>query len=64
MRNHSDSHNIEGAELPTICENQPKSTLFYTCAQTFDGQIDLALLDIKLPDIAGKNLYPLIMKAG
>ena len=31
--------------------------------ETFDGQIDLALLDIKLPDIDGKNLYPLIMKA-
>ena len=33
-------------------------------AETFDGQIDLALLDIKFPDIAGRNLYPLIMKAG
>ena len=32
-------------------------------AETFDGQIDLALLDIKLPDINGRNLYPLIMKA-
>ena len=32
-------------------------------AETFDGQIDLALLDIKLPDINGINLYPLIMKA-
>ena len=32
-------------------------------AETFDGQIDLALLDIKLPDIVGRNLYPLIMKA-
>jgi len=32
-------------------------------AETFDGQIDLALLDIKLPDISGINLYPLIMKA-
>ena len=31
--------------------------------ETFDGQIDLALLDIKLPDIDGKNLYPLVMKA-
>ena len=31
--------------------------------ETFDGQIDLALLDIKLPDIDGRNLYPLIMKA-
>ena len=31
--------------------------------ETFDGQIDLALLDIKLPDINGRNLYPLIMKA-
>ena len=32
-------------------------------AETFDGQVDLALLDIKLPDINGRNLYPLIMKA-
>ena len=32
-------------------------------AETFDGQVDLALLDIKLPDIDGRNLYPLIMKA-
>ena len=32
-------------------------------AETFDGQIDLALLDIKLPDIDGRKLYPLIMKA-
>ena len=31
-------------------------------AETFDGQIDLALLDIKLPDIDGGNLYPLIEK--
>ena len=32
-------------------------------AETFDGQIDLVLLDVKLPDIDGRNLYPLIMKA-
>jgi len=32
-------------------------------SETFDGQIDLALLDIKLPDIDGRNLYPLIMKS-
>ena len=32
-------------------------------AETFDGQIDLALLNIKLPDIDGRNLYPLIIKA-
>jgi len=31
--------------------------------ETFDGQIDPALLDIKLPDINGRNLYPLIMEA-
>jgi len=32
-------------------------------AKTFDGQIDLALLDIKLPDMDGGRVYPLIMKA-
>ncbi len=30
---------------------------------TFDGQIDLALLDINLPDVEGGNLYPILMKA-
>ena len=32
-------------------------------AKTFDGQIDLALLDIKLPDMGGGRVYPLIMEA-
>ena len=32
-------------------------------AKTFDGQIDLALLDIKLPDLEGGKVYPLIMEA-
>jgi len=32
-------------------------------AETFDGQIDLALLDIKLPDMEGGKVYPHIMKA-
>jgi PAS domain S-box-containing protein len=32
-------------------------------AKTFDGQIDLALLNIKLPDMTGDKVYPLIMKA-
>ncbi len=32
-------------------------------AETFDGQIDIALLDIKLPDMEGGKLYPLIMEA-
>ena len=31
--------------------------------KTFDGQIDLALLDIKLPDMDGGRIYPLIMEA-
>ena len=31
--------------------------------KTFDGQIDLALLDIKLPDMEGNKIYPLIMEA-
>ncbi len=32
-------------------------------AETFSGEIDLALLDIKLPDIPGDKVYSLIMKA-
>ena len=32
-------------------------------AETFDGQIDLALLDINLPDMEGGKVYPLIMAA-
>ena len=32
-------------------------------ARTFDGRIDLALLDIKLPDMSGIQVYPLIMDA-
>ena len=32
-------------------------------AETFDGWIDLALLDIKLPDMEGGKVYPLIMAA-
>jgi signal transduction histidine kinase/HAMP domain-containing protein len=32
-------------------------------AKTFDGRIDLALLDIKLPDMEGSKVYPLIMEA-
>jgi len=32
-------------------------------ARTFDGDIDLAILDIVLPDMGGKDVYPLIMKA-
>ena len=32
-------------------------------AKTFDGQIDLALLDINLPDMDGGRVYPLIMEA-
>ena len=31
--------------------------------ETFDGEIDLALLDINLPDMEGGKLYPLLMKA-
>ena len=31
--------------------------------KSFDGDIDLALLDVKLPDTEGDRLYPLIMKA-
>ncbi len=29
-------------------------------ARTFNGDIDLALLDIKLPDMGGDKVYPLI----
>jgi PAS domain S-box-containing protein len=31
-------------------------------ARTFDGDIDLAIMDIVLPDIEGDKLYPLIME--
>jgi two-component system cell cycle sensor histidine kinase/response regulator CckA len=31
-------------------------------AKTFNGNIDLALLDMGLPDIGGKELYPLLME--
>ncbi len=31
--------------------------------RTYEGDIDLALLDIKLPDMEGGSLYPLIKKA-
>ena len=30
--------------------------------KNFDGQIDIVLLDIKLPDIQGQNLYPILME--
>jgi CheY-like chemotaxis protein/two-component sensor histidine kinase len=32
-------------------------------AKSFDGVIDLAILDIVLPDMPGKKIYPLIMEA-
>lgn len=32
-------------------------------AKSFDGDINLALLDIHLPDIDGKAIYPLLIKA-
>jgi DNA-binding NtrC family response regulator len=32
-------------------------------ARTFEGDIDVTLLDIVLPDMEGKNLYPLPMEA-
>lgn len=32
-------------------------------ARTFSGDIDLALLDIKLPDMEGGKVYPLLMEA-
>ena len=32
-------------------------------AKTFDGDIDLAILDIVLPDMGGKKVYPLIKEA-
>ena len=34
-----------------------------TIARSFDGDIDLAILDIILPDIGGKDLYPILMEA-
>lgn len=32
-------------------------------AKTFDGEIDFAILDMVLPDMSGKTIYPLIMEA-
>ena len=32
-------------------------------ARTFDGDIDLAILDIVLPDMRGEQVYPLIVEA-
>jgi two-component system cell cycle sensor histidine kinase/response regulator CckA len=32
-------------------------------AKSFDGAIDLAILDIVLPDMGGREVYPLIMEA-
>ena len=32
-------------------------------ARSFDGEIDLAILDIVLPDMQGNRVYPLIMEA-
>ena len=32
-------------------------------AKTFDGEIDLAILDMVLPDMGGKAIYPLMMEA-
>lgn len=32
-------------------------------AESYDGPIDLALLDIKLPDMEGRGVYPLLLKA-
>ena len=32
-------------------------------AKTFDGDIDLAILDIMLPDMNGKAIYPFLMEA-
>jgi CheY-like chemotaxis protein len=32
-------------------------------SRTFDGKIDLAILDILLPDMNGKAVYPLLMEA-
>jgi len=32
-------------------------------AKMFNGRIDLALFDIKLPDMSGNQVYPLMMEA-
>ena len=32
-------------------------------AKTYDDDIDLAILDIVLPDMDGKGIYPFLMKA-
>ena len=35
---------------------------FSASPKTFDGDIDLAILDIGLPDMGGEKLYPLLKK--
>ena len=32
-------------------------------AKNFEGKIDLAILDVMLPDMSGKTIYPLLMEA-
>ena len=32
-------------------------------AQTYDGKIDLAMLDIMLPDMDGTEIYPMLVKS-
>ena len=53
---------------PGLLESVYEEVLFYefntiSIAKTFDGRIDLALLDIKLQDMEGGKVYPLIMAA-
>jgi two-component system, cell cycle sensor histidine kinase and response regulator CckA len=44
-------------------DEETQSRMFDPFFITFSGKIDLALFDIKLPDIPGYKVYTLIMEA-
>ncbi len=51
---------LEALEYRVLVAKTGREAIHMT--ETFQGRIDLALLDVKLPDMEGGKLYPLIMK--
>ncbi|MGD9217231.1 MAG: response regulator, partial [Desulfobacteraceae bacterium] len=49
---------LEKLGYRVLCARTGKEAI--SIANTFDGDIDLALLDIKLPDMEGGRIYPII----